>query len=53
MGEDVPTRFRDRASKCREIAAEVIEDDWRNALLTIAQDLEDEADRIDAEESAS
>ena len=41
--------FRRRAAECRQIADEAGSDEWREALLTLAQDLEDEADRIDAE----
>lgn len=32
------------------MADEVREPDWRNTLLELAKDLEDEADEIDAEE---
>ena len=53
MGEDTVARFRERARKCREIAAEVRTDDWRQALLTLAQDLDDEADKIEAEEAGN
>lgn len=31
------------------MADEVREDDWRKTLLGLAQDLEDEADKIDGE----
>ena len=48
---DEAARFRQRARECRLIAAEVGPNDWRQSLLDLAQDLEDEADRIDAEES--
>lgn len=43
-------RFRQRARKCREVAEEVQEPDWLNFLLELANDLEEEADRIEAEE---
>ena len=47
--EDTAARFRRRARECREMAQEVQEADWRNTLLGLAQDLVEEADRIDAE----
>ncbi len=50
MGDDTATRFRERARKCREIAAVVKTDDWRESLLTLAQDLENEAAKIDEED---
>ena len=40
--------FRKRALECRQIAAEVQEPDWRASLLELAQDLETEADAMDA-----
>jgi hypothetical protein len=40
--------FRRRARECRRMASEVKEPDWRNTLLSLAQDLEDEAAKIDA-----
>lgn len=43
-------RFRERARECRRIAAEASSGEWRDSLLTLAQNLEDEADRLDAEE---
>ena len=49
MGEDTSARFRRRAGECRQMAAEVKESDWRETLLGLADDLEDEADKIDAE----
>lgn len=45
--------FRMRARECRRMAAEVKAPDWRNTLLSLAQDLEDEADQIDAENKPS
>jgi hypothetical protein len=47
--DDVATRFRQRARECRQMADEVRENDWREMLLGLAQDLEDEADKIDGE----
>lgn len=52
MGDDA-ARFRQRARDCRQIAEEAKSPIWRESLLSIAQDLEDEADRLDAEEEAS
>ena len=49
MDEATAARFRTRARECREMAAEVREPDWIKLLLELAQDLEDEADNIDAE----
>jgi hypothetical protein len=34
------------------MAEEVREPDWRNLLLELAQDLDDEADRIETEKNA-
>jgi hypothetical protein len=42
-------RFRERARQCRHVAEEVREPDWLNMLLELAKDLEDEADKIEAE----
>ena len=47
--EDTASRFRRRARECRQMAAEVKEPDWLRTLLDLAQDLEDEADKIDTE----
>ena len=47
--DDVAARFRQRARECRQMADEVRENDWREMLLGLAQDLEDEADKIDGE----
>ena len=49
MEDDTASRFRERARYCREIAAAAGSDIWRRSLLQLAQDLEDEADAIDAE----
>lgn len=40
-------RFRKRARQLRQISQEVQEPDWRNTLLELAQDLEDEAKILD------
>ncbi len=50
MSAETAVRFRMRAHQCREMAAEVREDDWRETLLGLAQDLEDEAHKIETEE---
>jgi hypothetical protein len=50
---ETAARFRERARECRQMAKEVQEPDWRELLLSLAQDLEDEADRIDTETSAA
>lgn len=49
MADDTAARFRRRALQCREMAAEVQEPDWRETLLGLAKDLEDEARKIDSE----
>lgn len=51
MGEDA-TRFRKRARECCEMAAQARDEEWRWWLLALAEDLESEADRDDAEESS-
>ena len=48
-GHLTAARFRKRARECRRMATEVRENDWRETLLGLAQDLENEAGRIDAE----
>ena len=53
MNDDTAARFRKRALECRRIADEAKSPDWRDSLLTMAKDLEDEADKIDAEQSAN
>ena len=50
MGED-SDRFRKRALECREVAERARTPEARDALLRVADDLEAEADRIDAEEA--
>ena len=49
MEEPSAARFRRRAAECRQMAEEVREPDWRRLLLDLAQDLEDEADKMDSE----
>lgn len=50
MAKDIAARFRMRARQCREMAAEVQEPDWRETLLGLADDLDAEAQKIEAEE---
>ena len=50
MGDDA-ARFRSRARECRRIANEAKSAIWRESLLSIAKDLENEADKIDAEKA--
>jgi hypothetical protein len=47
---DEADRFRLRAKECRDLAKAARDDTARQDLLTIAGELEAEADRIDAEE---
>ena len=51
MGGDA-ARFRQRARECRKIAEEAKSPAWRESLLSLAKDLEDEADKIDAEKAS-
>jgi hypothetical protein len=52
MGESVE-RFRLRAKQCRELV-KVARDPWsRDTLAQMALELDEEADRIEAEESTS
>jgi hypothetical protein len=53
MANATSRRFRQRARECRRIADEVREPSWLKALLALAKDLEDEADKIDAEQGPS
>ena len=46
MGDEA-ARFRKRARECRELAQDESDHDMRKTLLTVAKDLEDEADEID------
>jgi hypothetical protein len=48
---DDAARFRQRARDCRNMAAETKNEEWRHWLLGLAQDLEDEADREEADEA--
>ena len=50
--KDDAERFRERARECRRISHDAQSTVWRTSLLTLAKDLEDEADKIDAEEAA-
>lgn len=49
---DEAKRFRDRAKDCREIAATTHDDSWRETLLSMAGDFEEEAARLENEEAA-
>ena len=51
MSEDAD-RFRQRASECRRLAEQAADEYWRTALEALADDLDREADLIDAEEKA-
>ena len=46
-------RFRMRARQCRELAALARDDFSRDTLSQMAVELDEEADRLEAEESAS
>ena len=50
MGE-VSTRFRARATQCRTLADAAHDEESRRSLSEMAQELDDEADKIDAEEA--
>jgi hypothetical protein len=47
---DVSIRFRHRAAECRTLAVAAKDDFQRNLLLEMADELEAEAARIEAEE---
>ena len=47
MANETAARFRKRARECRELAAQVTDEAWLESLLTLAQDLEQEADQIE------
>ena len=51
MGEDA-SRFRGRANQCRELSSVAFDRDARRTLNEMADDLEAEADRLDADEIA-
>ena len=46
MSDDA-ARFRKRARQCRDLARHAKEEEWRKSLEALAQDLEDEADRLE------
>ena len=48
--KDDAKRLRERARECRRISGEAYSTEWRNSLLALAKDLEDEANKIDVEE---
>ena len=50
MPNDDAKRFRQRALECRKIADEAGNAEWRSWLLDLAKDLEDEAERSEAED---
>jgi alkyl sulfatase BDS1-like metallo-beta-lactamase superfamily hydrolase len=56
MAKDVENNdsraFRKRARKCRDIAQGAKNADWRKLLLTLARELDDEADKIDSESAS-
>lgn len=52
MADASSKRFRQRARECRRIAEEVREPSWRQSLMDLAKVLDDEADKMDAEEGA-
>lgn len=43
-------RFRRRARECRDIAAQTKDTWWSTMLLELADELEEEAERVEAEE---
>jgi len=49
MGDEAD-HFRQRARTCRDLATAARDDQSRQELLTMAGELDDEADRIDAED---
>lgn len=46
---ETSARYRTCARECRLMAEEAREPDWRQTLLDLAQDLEEEADKIEVE----
>lgn len=50
MSED-SDRFRSRAKQCRQLAKDARDEDSRRTLSDSAEDLEAEADQIDADEA--
>jgi hypothetical protein len=51
MSDDAK-RYRDRARDCREIAANTHDDSWRETLIAMADDFDEEAARMENEEAA-
>jgi hypothetical protein len=49
MSEDAE-RFRNRAKDCRRLAANARDEDARRTLTELAAELDEEADKIEAEE---
>jgi hypothetical protein len=50
MSSEDAERFRARARECRTIAAAAKSAEWQASLLALAQELEDEAEKIDLQE---
>ena len=50
MGDEAEG-FRRRARECREIAERANDGEWRRMLVSIAEELDEEADRIDADDA--
>ena len=48
MNEDAQ-RFRDRARECRRLASDALDEFQRRTLCQMADELEEEADKIDEE----
>ena len=51
MGEEAE-RFRKRANECRRLAGDARDEETRAQLAQMATELDEEADKIDAEGSA-
>jgi hypothetical protein len=47
--EDDAAHLRKLAHECRQVAAQAKDPQWRESLLTLAKDLDEEADTADAE----
>lgn len=52
MGEDA-SRFRERARQCRALAKDARDEEARRTLKEMAEELDEEAERIDAEKAAA
>ena len=52
MPNEDAQRFRERAAECRELAAKCRTTETHDLLLMVAADLEEEADKIEAQEAA-